>query len=47
VTAPLVADVGGLASTGAPSEQLLGAGSLLLVAGGGLALAGRRRRSNA
>jgi hypothetical protein len=45
VTAPLVVD--GLANTGAPSEQLLGAASLLILSGGGLALAGRRRRSNA
>ncbi|MCU1656448.1 MAG: outer rane autotransporter barrel domain protein [Pseudonocardiales bacterium] len=47
VTAPVLSDTGGLASTGTPSEQLLGAGALLVLAGGAVTVAGRRRRARA
>jgi hypothetical protein len=44
VTAPL--GTNGLAETGTPSEQLLGAGTVLLLSGGVLLAAGRRRRQH-
>jgi Big-like domain-containing protein len=49
VTAPVIVASANdqLASTGAPSEQLLGVGSLLLLVGGGATVAGRRRRVQA
>lgn len=45
VTAPVGAN--SLASTGAPSGQLLGSGALLLASGAALTVAGRRRRQRA
>jgi hypothetical protein len=49
VTITVTAPVGtnGLASTGAPSGQLLGSGALLLASGAALTVAGRRRRQRA